>query len=396
MKTSRSVVSGYATFVADLKARIAAARLSAVRAVNRELLLLYWDLGHAIVEQQRIHGWGESVVEQVATDLRRAFPEMRGFSASNLWLIRQFCVEYSAPAFLEQAVQELARGQPVPRRARRAAAGPRKNFLEQLVQELLSAVPWGHHVELLKKEKRPAARLYYLRATVRFGWSRRVLLNQLKAGAYERALAGGKIHNFPAALPGQLAGQAEEALKSSYNLGFLGLGRAVRERELEDRLVARLRDFILELGYGFLLHRPPAPARAGGEGVLRRSPLLPPLPQGAGRDRSQDRRVRAGVRRQNGFLPESPQRPRARPGRPAVGRHHPLRREGQPGGRLRAALEGQSHRRGVVQPAAVAAGRAEGQAALGAPARRGPPSRPAVRAEMRRAAGPVQALAASA
>ena len=94
-------------------------------------------------------------------------------------------------------------------------------------------------------------RLYYLRATAQLGWSRNVLLNQIKARAYQRSLKAGKTHNFANALPEHLAEQAEEALKSSYNLEFLGIGHAVRERELERRLIERLRDFILELGYGF-------------------------------------------------------------------------------------------------------------------------------------------------
>jgi predicted nuclease of restriction endonuclease-like (RecB) superfamily len=116
---------------------------------------------------------------------------------------------------------------------------------------LLAPVPWGHHVEILKKVKLAPERLYYLRATAQFGWTRAVLLNQIKAQAYVRSLAEGKSHNFPLALPEHLAEQAEETLKSSYNLEFLGIGQAVKERELEDGLINKLRDFILELGYGF-------------------------------------------------------------------------------------------------------------------------------------------------
>ena len=74
------------------------------------------------------------------------------------------------------------------------------------------------------------------------------VVNQLEARAYERSLNTGKTPIFPRALPGHLAAQAEEALKSSYNLEFLGIGRRVKERELEERLVERLRDFNLELG----------------------------------------------------------------------------------------------------------------------------------------------------
>ena len=80
---------------------------------------------------------------------------------------------------------------------------------------MAASVPWGHHIEILNKVKDETERLYYLRATAQFGWSRNVLLNQIKAGAYERSLAEGKTHNFPAVLPEHLA---EEALKSSYNL----------------------------------------------------------------------------------------------------------------------------------------------------------------------------------
>ena len=104
---------------------------------------------------------------------------------------------------------------------------------------------------IIEKLADPVARLYYLRATAQFGWSRNVLLNQIKAGAYERAVTEKKTHNFPLALPEYLAEQADEAMKSSYNLEFLGVRREIKERELEDRLIERLRSFLLELGYGF-------------------------------------------------------------------------------------------------------------------------------------------------
>ena len=116
---------------------------------------------------------------------------------------------------------------------------------------MVASIPWGHHANILAKLADPAARLYYLRATAQLGWSRNVLLNQIKAGAYERALKEKKTHNFPLALPEHFAEQADEMMKSRYNLEFLGIGRAVKERELENRLIERLQQFILELGYGF-------------------------------------------------------------------------------------------------------------------------------------------------
>ncbi len=248
----------YRRFITELKTRVLSARISAAHAVNRDIILLYWDIGRGIVERQEALGWGESVVETLAKDLQKAFPQMTGFSSSNLWRMRQLYTEYSAPEFLAQLVPELKKAgrtpfmQQVARDARSATgAGQQEQILAQAVPELLAACPWGHHVELLKKVKAPAARLYYLRATAQLGWSRNVLLNQIKAGAYERAVTEKKAHNFPAVLPEYLAEQAEETLKSSYCLEFLGIHREVKERELEERLIERLRDFILELGYGF-------------------------------------------------------------------------------------------------------------------------------------------------
>ena len=119
------------------------------------------------------------------------------------------------------------------------------------MRRLVAEIPWGQNLLILNKLTDPAARLYYLRATARFGWSRNVLLIQIKTGAYERAVTDKKTHNFPLALPEYLAEQAEEMMKSSYNLEFLGIRREVKERELEDRLISRLQEFILELGYGF-------------------------------------------------------------------------------------------------------------------------------------------------
>ena len=232
----------YPAFLTALKERILRARISAARAVNRELILLYWDIGRGIVEKQQVAGWGDAVVERLAADLRAEFPDMRGFSLQNLWRMKQIYLTHASPEFLAQAVRELG---PAPRGMASA------EFLSHAVREMVAAVPWGHHANVLIKVADPAARLYYLRATARFGWTRNVLLNQIKAGAYERAAAQKKTHNFALALPEHLAEQADEMLKSSYNLEFLGLRRAVKERELEDRLTSRLQQFILELGYGF-------------------------------------------------------------------------------------------------------------------------------------------------
>lgn len=252
----------YRRFIKDLKARVISARLSAARTVNCDLILLYWDIGRGIVEKQQLLGWGDSVVEMVAHDLRREFPAMAGFSLANVWRMRQLHMVYSSKAILAQVAREFEYrthsqslpsflGQVVPETKAVQTVSDESQILAQAVRELAVAVPWGHHVLLLGRIKSPPELLYYLRATARFGWSRNVLLNQIKAGSYERAVTEKKTHNFPLALPEYLAEQAEEALKSSYNLEFLGIRREIKERELEDRLIERLRSFLLELGYGF-------------------------------------------------------------------------------------------------------------------------------------------------
>ena len=256
MKTTIAISREYTEFVAELKNRIQAARLCAARAVNRVFITLYWDIGKAIVEKQEALDWGSAVVEALARDLQSAFPDSKNFSANNLWRMRQFYLAYAPARFLGQAVPEkqgktaapkarLILGQAVPELSSDSSE------TSKTLVELLATVPWGQNLLIIRKTASPDARLYYLNATARFGWSRNVLLNQIKAGAYERAVVEKKTHNFPLALPVHLAEQADEMLKSSYNPEFLGIRREVQERELEDRLIAQLERFILELGYGF-------------------------------------------------------------------------------------------------------------------------------------------------
>jgi predicted nuclease of restriction endonuclease-like (RecB) superfamily len=244
MKNDPAVLANpeYRKFIEELKARVTAARGTAARHVNRDLILLYWDIGQAIDEKQKTHNWGDAVVEMVARDLKVAFPGATGFSPQNVWRMCQFYRDHTDTQFLAQFVRELNRqGKPA----------PKGETLSQLVREMVAAVPWGHQANALAKLADPAARLYYLRATAHFGWSRNVLLNQIKARAHERAVTEKKTHNFPAVLPEYFAEQAEETLKSSYSLEFLGIKREVKERELEGRLIEQLQNFILELGYGF-------------------------------------------------------------------------------------------------------------------------------------------------
>ncbi|MFA6549484.1 MAG: PDDEXK nuclease domain-containing protein, partial [Candidatus Margulisiibacteriota bacterium] len=156
--------------------------------------------------------------ERLAKDLQRTFPGTAGYSQRNLWDMRRFYEGYKKHAFLRQAVAEI---------------------------------PWGHNLVILNKTGHIREREYYIKASAQFGWSRNVLLNQIKSRAYERQLAKPKQHNFRRTLPANFSEQAEETMKSIYNLDFLGLGKPIKERELENRLVKKVKQFILELGYGF-------------------------------------------------------------------------------------------------------------------------------------------------
>jgi predicted nuclease of restriction endonuclease-like (RecB) superfamily len=234
----------YRVFLSGVKNRITLARIQAARSINRDLIGLYWDIGRGIVEKQAARGWGESIVKMLSRDLQHEFPSMTGFSARNIWDMRRFYLAYCAPEILRQAVAVFKKSDNV---HKRSLGGTPESILRQLVAE----IPWGHHLVLLGKVQDPVARIFYLRSTRHFGWSRNVLLNQIMAQTFERSQAKGKTHNFQTALPSYLAEQADEALKSSYNLEFLGIKKEVTERRFEERLVERVQRFILELGYGF-------------------------------------------------------------------------------------------------------------------------------------------------
>lgn len=170
----------YRQFIEELKGRVLSARVAAARAVNRDLILLYWDIGSAIVEKQQVQGWGDSVVEMIAADLRSAFPQITGFSPRNVWDMRRLYAVYTAPEMLAQAQLEMQR--PILRQAvaefdkdpkqRQVTAKPTTAQTIKFLQQLVAEIPWGQNLLILNKLTDQAAHIYYLRATARFGWSR--------------------------------------------------------------------------------------------------------------------------------------------------------------------------------------------------------------------------------
>lgn len=197
---------------------INSSRVKAFKAVNNELISLNFELGRIIVSSQKEHNWGKSIVDNLSQDINRVIDGKKGYSPQNLWNMRQFHLEY-------------------------------KDDNELL--EFAHEIPWGHNILILQKIKNREERKYYLEHTSKMAWSRSVLLNQIKANAYQRHLIEPKQNNFNLALPVHLSEQADEALKSEYNLDFLGITSPILEKELENKLIENIRDLIMELGYGF-------------------------------------------------------------------------------------------------------------------------------------------------
>jgi predicted nuclease of restriction endonuclease-like (RecB) superfamily len=210
------VPPGYAEWLAELKTRIHQAQHSATRAVNRELVWLYWCIGCDILERQAEQGWGAKVIDRLAHDLRTAFPAMKGFSRANLMYMRAFAEAWPDAAIVQQAVGQL---------------------------------PWGHNLVLLTKLKHSDQRLAYAQRALVHGWSRAMLEIHIETRLLERE--GKAVTNFAERLPAPGTDLARQSLKDPYLFDFLGIGQEADEREIETALVQHITGFLLELGAGF-------------------------------------------------------------------------------------------------------------------------------------------------
>lgn len=211
-----SLPQSYDDFLRGVKERIRNAQVKAALAVNRELILLYWQIGRSILEHQQIEGWGTKVAERLAKDLKSEFPNIKGFSRSNLSYMRAFAEVYPDEAIVQRCVGQL---------------------------------PWRHNIALLDKLKTQEQRLWYAEKAIENGWSRDVLVYQIESNLFARQ--GNAITNFDRTLPQPQSDLAKQLIKDPYNLEFLTVQHDVQERELEEALVAHIRDFLLELGIGF-------------------------------------------------------------------------------------------------------------------------------------------------
>jgi predicted nuclease of restriction endonuclease-like (RecB) superfamily len=231
-RTPKSELSpqGYEAFLGELKERIRTAQLRASIAVNRELVLLYWQTGRDILARQKEHGWGAKVIDRLSHDLHREFPGVEGFSPRNLKYMRTFAQSWPE---------------------------------ESIVQEALAQITWYHNLALLEKLKRPEERLWYARKTLENGWSRNILVDWIESGLYERQ--GKASTNFERTLPKPQSDLARETLKDPYKFEFLTLEKEVEEKVVEKGLLAHIRKFLIELGAGFAFVGQQVRLEVGGE-----------------------------------------------------------------------------------------------------------------------------------
>lgn len=213
------LLAGYREFLTDLKGRIRSAQIKAALSVNSEMIALYWEIGKGIIERQEGSGWGDAMIKRLSQDLRRDFPAMKGFSRTNLYRMRAFYLAY----------QE----QP------------------EFVPQLVGQIPWGHNLVIFEGIKNHAEREWYIRQTIEYGWSRNILAHHIETKLYQRQVETEKTTNFALTLPPPQSELVQQTLKDPYIFDFLSLDKKAEERDLENALVSKLRDFLLELGAGF-------------------------------------------------------------------------------------------------------------------------------------------------
>ncbi len=203
----------YGALLGEIKERIRAAQYAALRSVNRELIQLYWDIGRLIVNRQTGHTWGRSVVQNLARDLQLEFPGVTGFSAPNLYKMRQFYEAYCGDENLSPLVREIS---------------------------------WTKNLVILERCHSDDEREFYLRRTQQFGWTKNVLVHQIENRTYQKTLASQT--NFDVALSKDIANQAKLAVKDEYTFDFLELADEHSERQLERAILAKVEPFLLEMG----------------------------------------------------------------------------------------------------------------------------------------------------
>lgn len=206
----------YTVLFNSLKQQVLSSRQKAVLSVNKELLYLYHKIGSSILVSQKMHGWGSKIIEQLSHDLKSEFPEMKGFSPQNLKYMRRFAESYC---------------------------------FEEIGQQSIDQLPWGHVITLIYDIQDKKERLFYVKRSIENGWSRNLLKMQIESCLHKRQ--GKALTNFEDKLPKLQSDLAQATLKDPYIFDFLSLGEEAQEREIEKSLIYHMEKFLLELGEGF-------------------------------------------------------------------------------------------------------------------------------------------------
>lgn len=216
--------SEYKQWFAEIKEHIRSAQIKAALSVNSVLLSMYYDLGKRISSIKADTRWGGKFYQNLSTDLKVEFPDMQGFSETNLRYVVKFYRFYSdTPSIPPQVGEEL--------------------------KEWLSSIPWGHQKFLIDKCKSVEEALFYIQKCREMGWSRDVLMNYFESNLF--GSEGRAITNFSLQLPDSQSDLAQQTLKDPYNFDFLTMRQGYNERELEDALTTNITKFLMELGSGF-------------------------------------------------------------------------------------------------------------------------------------------------
>jgi predicted nuclease of restriction endonuclease-like (RecB) superfamily len=233
----------YKGILHQIVAEIKSTRIVIANRINNSMIEMYWNIGKHLSEKGIAEGYGGSVVNRLSADLKEEFPNMSGFSPRNLWDMKRFYeFYYISIAKLRQPVAVLEKSQKLQQ--------PVAVF-DLIMPKTASMLSWSHHIQIFHKAKSIEEAFYYIESAAKMGWTRDVLLNFIKADVYGKSKILPKHHNFSTALPEHLHAQADEILKSTYNLDFLGISQPIKERELENKIVERIKFFLLELGFGF-------------------------------------------------------------------------------------------------------------------------------------------------
>ena len=215
-KTKKIDLAIYQTFFENVLNCIQDSQYEALLAANQKLISLYWDIGEKIVEAQAARNWGTEVVSKLAEDIQKVLPGIRGFSSKNLWRMRKFYTFYVDKPELKILIKSIA---------------------------------WTHNLEIMTKCQDNLQCEFYIRMTIKYGWTKNVLVHQIENRAYEKTLSNQT--NFDLKLPKEVRTQAKLAVKDEYVFDFLDLGDKYNERALEKALILNVESFLYEIGNMF-------------------------------------------------------------------------------------------------------------------------------------------------